>query len=123
MEQQLKLLVESYSEATQQLGQLKESVDESKNMLKANIQKENTDVETDLGDDETGGCGKIDQDYVAVVMEMQGIFQQSDIRDEELASLENIAGLSKCNSLFLELIKAPFTQWWQSLKTQRNSYV
>ena len=89
MEQQLKLLNESYSEATQQLGQLKESVDENKNILKANIEKdENADAES--GDD--GGCGKIDQDYVAVVVEMQGIFQQSDIRDEELASLESIAG-------------------------------
>jgi hypothetical protein len=90
LEQQLKLLNESYSEATQQLGQLKESVDESKSMLKANIEKEG-DADAESGDE--GGCGKIDQEYVAVVVEMQAIFQQSDIRDEELASLENIAGL------------------------------
>ena len=92
LEQQLKMLVESYGEATQQLGQLKVSVDESKDLLKANIEKdENADV--DLADD--GGRGKIDQDHFAVVVEMQGIFQQSDIRDEELASLENIAGLGQ----------------------------
>jgi microsomal dipeptidase-like Zn-dependent dipeptidase len=95
LEQQLKLLVESYGEATQQLGHLKESVDESKELLKANIEKEEN-AETDLREEDNGECGKIDQDHVAVVVEMQGIFQQSDIRDEELASLESIAGLVKC---------------------------
>lgn len=97
LEQQLKMLVESYGEATQQLGQLKESVDESKDLLKANIEKEEN-ADTDLADDEhAGGCGKIDQEHLAVVVEMQGIFQQSDIRDEELASLESIAGMwSRC---------------------------
>ncbi|CAB4015955.1 Hypothetical predicted protein, partial [Paramuricea clavata] len=101
LEQQLKLLVESYGEATQQLGHLKESVDESKDLLKANIEKEEN-AETDLREEDNGECGKIDQDYVAVVVEMQGIFQQSDIRDEELASLENIAGIQRQRSIDIE---------------------
>ena len=97
LEQQLKQLVESYSEATQQLGQLKESVDESKDLLKANmVKEENADGETDQEDEENEGCTKIDQDCVAIVVEMQGIFQQSDIRNEELASLESMAGLYHC---------------------------
>lgn len=91
------MLAESYSEATQQLGQLRESVDESKGMLKANIEKEEN-AEEDLGN---GKHEKIDQGYIAMAIEMQGIFQQSDIRDEELASLESIAGISKW-LIFLE---------------------
>lgn len=91
LQQQLKELVESYGQATQQLGRLKQSVDESKDLLKANIEREeNADAETDAGDEVNGG--NIDQDHVAVVVEMQTIFQQFDIRDEELASLETIAG-------------------------------
>lgn len=55
--------------------------------MKANIEKEET-AETEDSEDR----GKINLDYFALVVEMQGIFQQCDIRDEELASLENIAG-------------------------------
>ncbi|XP_028396185.1 early endosome antigen 1-like [Dendronephthya gigantea] len=89
LQEQLKMLAQSYSEATQQLGQLKESVDESKDMLKANIEKGENAEE----DAENSGHEKIDQGYIAMAIEMQGIFQQSDIRDEELASLESIAGI------------------------------
>ena len=90
LEQQLKVLVKNYGEATEQLSLLKESVNESKNLLKANIEKEENEDLKELREKEDE---KIDQEKFELFVDIQKILQQSDIRDEELSSLESIVGM------------------------------
>lgn len=90
LEQQLKVLVKNYGEATEQLNLLRESVNESKNLLKANIEKEENEDLKELREKEDE---KIDQEKFELFVDIQKILQQSDIRDEELSSLESIVGM------------------------------
>ena len=98
LEKQMKLLAESYGKTTQQLGMLKESVDESKGLLKANIEPPAPKNTFSSDFEEIADDGSlVPQEYVAVVVEIQEFFKQSAVRDAELASLENMARIPQQN--------------------------
>ena len=93
LDKQIKILLTTFGNTSQQLENLKESVEENKDLLKANIlnvSSYNAENMQGNGDEQDS---MFSQEYFEVVVQMQDILKHLQIRDEELSNLEKLAGL------------------------------